>query len=157
MELIKYKGFFRSEHISSSGNSEQKAYFCAVPKSNFTCMGDAFPLLFIYCLYDFQEWDKYNTPCGDLDTAELKKILMEVWMPEFLGISQGSTGVGYKFVKEDEFRDNWFTITNRIAELAIQSPIQRIVRYGTVDAWHSYNFLIETQTEYIDFQYWTTA
>ena len=157
IDLSEHSGIFRSKHIASDDNSEQRAYFCAVPKSNFICIGAAFPLLFIHCLHDFNEWEKNNTSHDVFDKTEWENELMTFWIPEFLGVSKGSTLAEYKTVKEDDFRSSWFSIANKIAELAILSPIKRIVRYGEINAWNIYNYLIETETEYIDFQYWTTA
>jgi len=157
IELAKYKEILRSEHISSYDGSEQHAYFCAVPKSTFTCIGEAFPLLFIHCLYDFNDWEKHNSPYGDLDKKEWRKFLATGWIPDFLGISKDRTKIDCKIVREDEFSSSLFPVANELAKLAIQSPIQQVVRYGAIDAWNIHDYLIETKTEYIDFQYGTTA
>ena len=45
IELMEYTGIIRSERVSSKDSSEQGAYFCAVPKLNYTCIGEAFNLV----------------------------------------------------------------------------------------------------------------
>jgi len=155
IELAQYNGIIRSEHIG--GNYEQRAYFCAIPKSRFSCLSEALPLLFIYSLYDFEEWEKENHVLDNLDKTEWRNILRRIWIPEHFTLSKDCTKVEYKITNEDEFRSEWFPIVNEIADTAILSPIQQIVRYGLINAWNFYNYLIETETEYIDFQYWTSA
>ena len=157
IELAQYNGVIRSEHIASLDGSEQRAYFCAVPKSNFSCMGEAVPLLFIYNLYDSEEWEKDDTPPADLDKTEWKNILTRIWIPEYFAISKDCANIDYEITKEEDFRKDWFPIVNKIVERAILSPVQQIVRYGMIKAWNYYDYLIETETEYINFQYWTTA
>lgn len=146
----------RSTKITSQDSSEQGAYFCAVPKSCFSSPGDAFPLLLIHNLYDSQEWDKTQPPFKDFNIPEWNKYLTSHWLPEYLAL--GTTKqVAYKSVNETEFYSDWFTIANGIAVSALRSPIRNIIRYGMIDAWNFYDYILETDDEYIDFQYWTTA
>ncbi len=146
----------RSDRISSKDSSEQGGYFCAVSKKYFSSIGNAYPLLFIHDLYDSQEWDKNKPPFNNFNEKEWKTYLSSIWIPEYLAINE--TGqVLHKTVYEADFRADWLQIANPLAELAFQSPIQTIIRYGMIEAWNFSDYLIETETEYIDFQYWTTA
>lgn len=157
IELTDYKKIIRSERIASQDSSEQGAYFCAVPKMNFKCIGDAFPFLFIHDLYDSQEWKKDKPPFNNFDKNEWKNLLRTIWIPECLSLRQERHKVEYKIVTVNEFYNDWLPIAKQISISAIRSPIRQIIRYGSIDAWNFSNYLLETKTEYIDFQFWTTA
>ncbi|WFR59308.1 hypothetical protein QA584_09535 [Anaerocolumna sp. AGMB13025] len=157
IELMEYNGIIRSERVASKDSSEQGAYFCAVPKLSYACIGEAFPLLLIHDLYDSQGWEKDKPPFNNFNKTEWKNLLRTIWIPEYLSLRKDDIKVEYKSVTEVEFCNDWLPITKQIAASAIQSSIQQIVRYGLIDAWNFSNYLIETKTEYIDFQFWTTA
>lgn len=155
IELLEYIGLICSKRVTSKDNSEQGAYFCAVPKSNFTCIGDVFPLLFIHDLYDSEEWEKDKPAFTNCEKINWKNLLRTIWIPKYL--SHGQDKIEYKSATEVEFYNVSLPVSKLIATSAIHSPIQQIIRYGLIDAWNFSNYLLETQTEYIDFQFWTTA
>lgn len=152
-----HKNFIRHELVYSQDSSEQGAYFCAVSKSLFSSVGEAFPLLLIHDICNYDMWAENNTPCDIVDRQEREHILRTIWIPEYLGLTKDTDTVSYKLVTEFDFRRDWLPIVNQIAFTALRSPIRSIVKYGRIDSWNSSSYIIETDEEYIDFQYWTTA
>ena len=157
IDLRRYKGVYRNGYVSSQDFSEQGAYFCAVSKSLISFVTEVFPLMLIHSLYEFQEWPKEEEPFADFSQSEWKSLLRTHWIPEYLGLKDGAKTVAHRFVSETKFKEDWLPISNQIATAALTSPILTIVRYSEIDAWNFSNYIIETATEYVDFQYWTTA
>lgn len=147
-----YKNMIRSKQIFSHDSSEQGAYFCAVPKSHCNSFEMAISILFINSLYEFEEWNKEEKPFENFNKSEWKGYLKNIWIPEYFACYD-TLSIKYKQVNLIE----GLPIANEILDLAILSPILFIVRYGIIEAWNFFDYLVETETEYINFQSWTTA
>ncbi|MCB5951226.1 hypothetical protein LI951_04020 [Enterococcus sp. BWT-B8] len=76
------------------------------------------------------------------------------WFPEYLNIENGA--VAYKYISEEVFY-NWFPVAEKIASLAIQSNIVKIICYGDIDSYFDYKYIVETAADYVLFHYWTTG
>ena len=153
-EVHKLKNIIRDKRVSSEDSSEQGAYFCAVSKDYVSSFTEAFPLLLIYELYRSYEWEL--KPILN-DKEEWKKLLRFRWLSESLSLKKDDKIAPHKFVDEETFRKNWLPIAYKIEADALQSPICRIARYADINAWNFSDYIIETETEYVIFEYWTTA
>lgn len=151
VDIQKYKDIIRSNQIYSHDGSEEGGYFCALPKIYCNSVEMAVSLLFINCLYEHEEWNK-DESLDTSDRVKWKSLLKEQWIPAYFDC-KGSISIEYKQVKSLKN----FPIADKLLHLAIPSPPVLIFRYGMINAWNSYNYLIETETEYIDFQSWTMA
>lgn len=152
VDIKDYKNIIRSNHIYSHDGSEQGACFCAVPKTHCDSLKMAVSILFINSLYEFQEWNKDKEPFDDFNKSDWKGYLKEFWIPEYFACHD-TFSIEYKQVNSVE----GLPIADKLLDLAISSPALLIIRYGMIEAWNFFDYLIETETEYIDFQSWTTA
>ncbi len=150
VDIQNYKNVIRSNQIYSHG--EQGAYFCAVPKIYCSSFEMAVSILFINSLYEFEEWNKDKGAFDNFNRSEWKGDLKKYWIPEYFSCHD-TLFIEYKQVDSMEN----LPIADKLFDLAIQSPVLLIIRYGMIDAWNSFEYLIETETEYINFQSWTTA
>lgn len=148
-----YKDNIRSNFVSSLDGREEGAYFCAIAKSCCASLEMALPILFIYSLYDHEEWPKTEKPWkNNFNTGEWEEYLKNLWIPRYFSC-QGASRINYIQVDVIE----GFDIKDKILGSAIQSPVLFIIRYGDIHAWNSFDYLIETEDEYIIFESWTTA
>lgn len=155
IDLSAYLNMIRTNRIASNDGSEEGGYFCAVPRHSFSSLGEAYPLLLLHDLYDSEEWDKSQLPFQIFDKNEWITALRTYWIPEYLAVGENKQ-VSFKTVTETQFYNDWLPIAGQLAD-DIKSPVQSIIRYGMIDAWNFSDYLVVTETEYIDFQYWTTA
>ena len=148
-----YKDSIRSNSIYSRDCREEGAYFCAVSKSCCNSVEMALPILFIYSLYDHEEWQKTEKPWkNNFKTDEWKSHLKDYWIPKYFSC-EGASSI--KYMQADAI--DGFDIKNEILDTAIPSPVLFITRYGDINAWNSFDYLIETEDEFILFESWTTA
>lgn len=152
VDIRDYKNIIRSKKIYSHDSSEQGAYFCAVPKTNCDSFEMAVSILFIHSLYEFEEWMKDKEPFDNFSKSKWKGYLKELWIPDYFAC-RDTMSIKYEQVNSIE----GLPIADKLFDLAISSPALLIIRYGMIEAWNSLDYLIETETEYIDFQSWTTA
>lgn len=150
VDIKDYKNVIRSMY-SNDGN-EEGVYFCAIPKTHCDSFEMALSILFINSIYEFQEWNKDKEPFDNFNKSEWKGYLKGFWIPEYFACDD-TLSIQYKQVNSVEC----FPIADKLLNLAISLPALLIIRYGMLEAWNSLDYLIETETEYIDFQSWTTA
>lgn len=74
------------------------------------------------------------------------------WIPEYFSC-RGTSSI--KYIQADTIEG--FDIKNKILDLAVASRILSIIRYGDIHAWNAFDYLIETEDDYILFESWTTA
>ena len=148
-----YKDSIRSNRVYSYDAREEGAYFCAIPKYLCNSLEMAVSALFIYSLYDHEEWPKTEKPWKDnFNTGEWKQHLKNDWIPEYFSC-RGTSSI--KYIQADTIEG--FDIKNKILDLAVASRILSIIRYGDIHAWNAFDYLIETEDDYILFESWTTA
>ena len=148
-----YKDSIRSNRVYSCDAREEGAYFCAIPKYLCNSLEMAVSALFIYSLYDHEEWPKTEKPWKDnFNTGEWKQHLKNDWIPEYFSC-RGTSSI--KYIQADTIEG--FDIKNKILDLAVASRILSIIRYGDIHAWNAFYYLIETEDDYILFESWTTA
>jgi len=149
VDLRCHINYIRSERIYARDNSETGAYFSAVCKSHCKSIDAAFLVLFVYSLHDFEEWPK-NKPL-EIEKNEWKGYLRNIWIPEYL-LNDKAMSISFRQTNDIER----FEIADNIIGSAISSPVLSIIHYGYEERY-SFEYIIETETEFIDFQSWTTA
>lgn len=154
VDLKEYHGQIVSQQVHCDG--EEGAYYARVSKRDFPSMSTAFPVLFSHSLYESEEWPMDNSMWKNgFNPHEWESLLKKIWLPEYLAIRQGE-GVRYQYVTEKVFYQ-WFSVAEKICEKAIRSPILSLVRYGDITSDWQYDYLLETETDYVMFAYWTTG
>jgi len=88
---------------------------------------------------------------NQLQFGKWKGYLRNIWIPQYL-LNDKAPSISFRQTNDIER----FEIGDKIIESAISSPILSIIHYE-YEEWYSFEYLIETETEFIDFQSWTTA
>ena len=149
VQIEKYSDIIRSKCIYSR-DTERGAFFCAIPKSCCDSPEKAVPILFIYSLYDAQEWPKTEESWSeDFTIKDWKRYLKTIWIPDCFSC-KGASRIPY--TQSDIIKGP--TLKDELLKIAVLSPVLSIIRCGTIDEGYFFTYVIETEDEYIFFETW---
>ncbi len=150
INLMVYESHIRYKSVYSDDSSEQFSDFYAIPKNVCDSTEMAISVLFLFSLHKCQEWNLYET--ADIDTNEWKELLKTLWIPEWFNCTKEKN---INCVQVDTL--DYLSISDKILDLAFKEPIINIVRYKDFQKSYCFEYICETETEYIMFWSGTTA
>jgi hypothetical protein len=126
-----------------------------IKKGIVSSLKEAIIILFLIQLYDNNEWWSENYSSN----IQWKKLLRTLWIPQYF-VNCGNESVKYHEVTEEYFKENNLLLDKNIAlydAKLIENNWIHIFTFDGTPNWNDYQYIIETNKEYILFSSSTSA